>query len=505
LVSPQALTAGQAPVQNVSSALSQPFHGSADRTQAQDAGAAQAIARKSGGITLASGMDSIPGLMGNAEKAETDLQPSSQFPGDSGVTVSVPTPVIAVDSDNHRNMLGVGINSAGHAEYPAKPTGDAIQNFQMLDMQKENAPQPEWNIAPEAAAIVNDLVVSRNSMRQIRDPRAGVQAGLENAPQLVSGYAGPGNETDLCAVPQDEALSAQLKFDFIAAGTSALRQGMPGQSAGNAERQDQSFTDNLALSENAGLQIDDSPVTILRKSPKTMLASLENSDTAAAVAAQGQTLDKTRPLMTMQGKLEHGQLNSGQQQLSNAEPQPQVQSVFASSPSQYGELADSASAPPAQSSTSQEPELYFQLADQIRIQLRDGKGEIRIQLKPDSLGRLEIRAENTTHGVSARISTDSGAVKSYLENNLQLLQQTLQDQGLKIDRIHIVVQDAFDLQSSSGYTAQFGHAGSGQNGKEPQLFSEKSRASHMNPIDEVGLDSASWFALNPNSRFYTVA
>jgi flagellar hook-length control protein FliK len=209
--------------------------------------------------------------------------------------------------------------------------------------------------------------------------------------------------------------------------------------------------------------------------------------------------------MTLQGKPEHGQLHSGQQPLLAAERQPQIQSVFASSPAQYGESAGSVSAPPAQSPTSNGPELYFQLADQIRIQLRDGKGEIRIQLKPDGLGRLEIRVENTAQGVLARISTDSGPVKSYLENNLQLLQQTLQDQGLKIDRIHIIVQDAFDPQSSSGFTAQFGHAGSGQNGKEPQLSSGKTSASNMNPIDETGLDPASWLALNPSSSFYTVA
>ena len=136
----------------------------------------------------------------------------------------------------------------------------------MLDLQKEYAPQPEWYIAPEAAGTVNDLVVSRNSMQQIEDLRAALQAGLENAPQSVSGHARAGNETDMWAVPQDQALSAQLNFDFIAAGTAASRQGMPGQPAGIAERQDQSLTDNLALSENARSQIDDAPVTILRKS-----------------------------------------------------------------------------------------------------------------------------------------------------------------------------------------------------------------------------------------------
>jgi flagellar hook-length control protein FliK len=540
LLLPQALTVEQAPVQNVSGALSQLFHGSDDAgTEVQDAGAPQSIAGKSGGIALASGMESIS--MSNDEKGIADHHPSFQVPGDSGLTGGTPQPVIASDSENDselhspvrqagsrtsflgrkrmatgmadrgsledppRNIKEAGINSEGHAEYPTKPTGDAIQNFQMLDLQKENSQQLGWTIAAEAAGTENDLVVSRNSMRQIEDLRAALREGLENTSPSVSRHARAGDETDMPEVPQDQALSAQLNLDFMVAGTATSSRGIPGQPAGIAERQDRSLADNFTLSKNAESQIDDSPVVILRKSLKTMPASPENSDTATASAAQGQMVDKSRLWLTAQGKLEQEQLRSGQQQFSAAERQPQIQSVFASSPAKYGDLTDSVSAPPAQSSTSHEPELYFQLADQIRIQLRDGKGEIRIQLKPDSLGRLEIRAENTAHGVSARISTDSGAVKSYLENNLQLLQQTLQDQGLKIDRIHIVVQDGFDSQSSSGYTAQFGHAGSGQNGKEPQLSSGKSSASHMNPIDETDLDPASWLALNPSSSFYTVA
>jgi len=85
------------------------------------------------------------------------------------------------------------------------------------------------------------------------------------------------------------------------------------------------------------------------------------------------------------------------------------------------------------------------------------------------------------------------------------LQQTLQDQGLKIDRIHIIFQDASDFQSSSGFSAQFGHAGTGQNGREPKLSSGESGSSPINPTEEAILDRASWLALNPNNRFYTVA
>jgi flagellar hook-length control protein FliK len=124
---------------------------------------------------------------------------------------------------------------------------------------------------------------------------------------------------------------------------------------------------------------------------------------------------------------------------------------------------------------------------------------------PDSLGHLEISAENTNNGLSARISTESNAVKSYLENNLQVLQQTLQDLGLKIDRIHIIVQDALSSQSSSDFSAQYGHTGSGQDGRAPKPSSGKPGSSPANPLDGVVLDATSWLAMNPNNRFHTVA
>jgi hypothetical protein len=299
--------------------------------------------------------------------------------------------------------------------------------------------------------------------------------------------------------------SAQLNFNFSGAAASESRLGIPNQSAWISEIRDGNLEDNLVLPETEESQSDNSSTTPLSKSLEIKQALQASADQTNASADQGQTAYKSVLWTAMHGKAEQEQTHPGQPSLSAAERQSQVQSVFASSPAQNGESAGAVSASPAQSSTPHAPEFVLQLADQIHIQIRDGKGEIRIQLKPDSLGRLEIRAENTIHGVAVRISTESSAVKSYLENNLQLLQQTLQDQGLKIDRIHIVVQDAFDSQSSSGFTAQFGHTGSGQNGKEPQFSSGKSGLSPVNPIEEGVLDPASWLALNPNNRFYTVA
>jgi flagellar hook-length control protein FliK len=100
---------------------------------------------------------------------------------------------------------------------------------------------------------------------------------------------------------------------------------------------------------------------------------------------------------------------------------------------------------------------------------------------------------------------ESGDVKTYLENNLQLLQQTLNDQGLRVDRIQIILQDSLDSQSSSGFNAHFGHTGSGRGGRDSNDSSGTSESPNRSPSDEIIVDLQAWLALNPNNRFYTIA
>jgi len=121
------------------------------------------------------------------------------------------------------------------------------------------------------------------------------------------------------------------------------------------------------------------------------------------------------------------------------------------------------------------------------------------------LGNLEIRAENTVGGVVARIVAESVTVKNYLESNLHLLQQSLTDQGLKIDRIQVTVQDNGSSQSSMGYAAQSGYTGSGNRGRGSNRSSDGTGYVDGILTEESGADQPTVTAMRLNSRFYTVA
>jgi len=96
-----------------------------------------------------------------------------------------------------------------------------------------------------------------------------------------------------------------------------------------------------------------------------------------------------------------------------------------------------------------ETDFISRIAQQMHVQVRDGKGVIRIQLEPAMLGRLEIKAESGAAGLLATIRTDTAAVKDYLEQNLHLLYRSLQDAGVKVDRI-LVLEDGW-TQHAPGY------------------------------------------------------
>jgi hypothetical protein len=197
-----------------------------------------------------------------------------------------------------------------------------------------------------------------------------------------------------------------------------------------------------------------------------------------------------------------GMLRSGQfgQAITSAPWAAGAQSAPLAAASDLGSLA--ALLAPKHAAPSQEPSFLGQLAERIQMQLRDGESIIRIQLKPNTLGRVEIRAQTSAAGVVATILIESASVKNYLESNLHILLQSFQDQGLKVDRISVVVQDGFLPQHPSSGN-QDPRSGAGQNSES------KSTGWSLGTLDpaeeELSMDTQTLAALRPNSTFHTVA
>lgn len=150
----------------------------------------------------------------------------------------------------------------------------------------------------------------------------------------------------------------------------------------------------------------------------------------------------------------------------------------------------------------QEPDFLTQLVERIRMQVQSGESILKIQLKPSSLGRIEIKAETSGNGVLATIVAESPTVKSYLENNLHILQQGFEDQGLKIERIQVAVQEStWQQQASQG--SHDPRPGGGRRGESGDAIPLATGDAVL--AEDLLLDAQALAVLGPNSTFHTIA
>jgi len=83
------------------------------------------------------------------------------------------------------------------------------------------------------------------------------------------------------------------------------------------------------------------------------------------------------------------------------------------------------------------PAFDTELAGQLRIMVREGQSEARLQLNPPELGRLDIRV--ATEGDQARISfvVQGADARDALEQALPRLRDMLEQGGLQLARFDV--------------------------------------------------------------------
>lgn len=71
----------------------------------------------------------------------------------------------------------------------------------------------------------------------------------------------------------------------------------------------------------------------------------------------------------------------------------------------------------------------------------DRPAELRLQLNPEHLGRMDVRVKAHEGAVSAVIRVEHGAARDLVESQLAALRTTLADQGIKVDRLEVSVNN----------------------------------------------------------------
>ncbi|HUX06974.1 MAG TPA: flagellar hook-length control protein FliK [Acidobacteriota bacterium] len=82
-----------------------------------------------------------------------------------------------------------------------------------------------------------------------------------------------------------------------------------------------------------------------------------------------------------------------------------------------------------------------------RISVDQGRGEIKMLLKPESLGWLKIKISVADQNVTARITVEHEGVRELLEGNIKQLQQALSQQNLKVTQIVVELNSDAEKQA----------------------------------------------------------
>ncbi|GKX28984.1 hypothetical protein SH1V18_14640 [Vallitalea longa] len=86
-------------------------------------------------------------------------------------------------------------------------------------------------------------------------------------------------------------------------------------------------------------------------------------------------------------------------------------------------------------------EVIDQIVSSFKVNLTDDANTVYIQLKPEHLGKLALSLTQQEGVVTANFVAENGAVKELIETNLGSLRMALQEQGIVVDKLEVVVND----------------------------------------------------------------
>ncbi|NLW47795.1 MAG: flagellar hook-length control protein FliK [Firmicutes bacterium] len=121
-----------------------------------------------------------------------------------------------------------------------------------------------------------------------------------------------------------------------------------------------------------------------------------------------------------------------------AKTETPVLNVVATQPS-FGNVSQTqVSGSETVNSTNRE-ELFTQIVEHAKVLVNNGDSEMEINLKPEHLGKLQLKVTIENDVVTAKFFAESQQVKEIIESNLSQLKRDLQENGMQVDTIMVSV------------------------------------------------------------------
>lgn len=98
-------------------------------------------------------------------------------------------------------------------------------------------------------------------------------------------------------------------------------------------------------------------------------------------------------------------------------------------------------------------EITRQIIEEIKVVIKPETTSMELNLNPDHLGKVRLNIESQAGGLTAKFTAENEMARQAIESSIQTLRETLENQGIKVDKIEVLVSD-------------FSFAGSNQTGEE---------------------------------------
>lgn|GEM_PF-4604278 len=329
-----------------------------------------------------------------------------------------------------------------------------------------------------ATAVAAFSAAEANSQAAIEPAVTGAETGL---PPPENGLPPPENGL------RQEATDASPQVLLPAGEENAL----PIAGRGNAGQSVSTRDEQLASRGETAAK----PLTALPADPVT--------DTTARSAKPGKTeADGTAAVASVRKWQSSREDNagSGETQTANVAGKesgpPASQPVTLTAPTYPAAAAAGSEPTPAVDSIKpdtlpQAVDIFRQVAEKIRFVVGKNGSEVNVQLKPDSLGRMNLRLELIDGALTAKFYVESSTVREVLEARLPELRASLQAQGIECENAFVYLRQD---NASSGSQQQ---SRNNPYRRQPSYFSANGSPNQtsVTAVDDVRL-SATGVTLN---------
>lgn len=138
-------------------------------------------------------------------------------------------------------------------------------------------------------------------------------------------------------------------------------------------------------------------------------------------------------------------------------------------------------------------EVMAQIIDHAKVMVSNGHSEMEVNLKPDHLGKLQLKIAVENQTITAKFTAESQQVKQILESNMDDLRRHLQETGIQVDSLMVSVGNSSsgNEQFARGSFSQDFRNGSGtfgytQPAKQDEV--ESSREETRRPVRDTVID-----------------